>query len=122
MAHGPRHTARPRHRILFVMTLALLSGCSKPEPPITVREGSVTVLNQTNNDWKNVLITVNDHYRGVVPLLRAEGRANAPLSQFTTGHGQRWIQGTQVRKIEVKGENPDGSPVELSWEIGQRNR
>ena len=53
----------------------------------------VTVLNQTEQDWKEVLITVNDHFRGFVPVLKADGRANAPLNQFTTGHGQRWATG-----------------------------
>ena len=107
----------------LLLALALLAaGCGDPPPPVSVDEGAVTVLNQTSNDWKNVLITVNDHYRGFVPVLKADGRANAPLSQFTTGHGQRWVQGTVARKVEVKAENPDGSPVTLSWEIGAQRK
>ena len=70
-------------------------------PPISVSEGMVTVVNQTDQDWKEVLITVNDHFRGFVPVLKAQGRANAPLSQFTTGHGQRWAMGTYVKTVDV---------------------
>ena len=73
------------------------AGCSEPQPPISVDRRDVTVLNQTDQDWKDVLIVVNDHFRGVVPVLKAEGRANAPLAQFTTGHGQRWTSGACVR-------------------------
>ena len=113
-----------RHaRLLLVLVAALgLAACSEPEPPITVAEGAVTLVNSTSNDWNEVLITVNDHYRGYVPVLKAAGRANAPLSQFQTGHGQRWVQGTQVRKVVVTAKNADGSPMELSWEIGQDRR
>lgn len=74
----------------------------------------VTVLNQTDQDWKNVLITVNDHFRGVVPTLKAGGRANAPLAQFDTGHGQRWTAGAYVKTITVTAKAADGSDVTLA--------
>ena len=75
----------------------------------------VTVQNQTQQDWKEVLITVNDHFIGFLPVLKAEGRANAPLSQFNTGHGQRWTSGTPVRTVDVVAKSADGTPVKLTW-------
>ena len=98
---------------LFCLTL--VAGCSDPPPPLSVSEGMVTVLNQTDQEWKEVLITVNDHFRGFVPVLQANGRANAPLTQFTTGHGQRWMQGTPVRTIDVTAKSADGTDVKLTW-------
>ena len=99
---------------LTLVCLVLVAECSEPPPPVSVSEGSVTILNQTDQDWKEVLITVNDHYRGFVPTLKADGRANAPLAQFTTGHGQRW-QGAYVKTIEVTAKAADGTDVKLSW-------
>lgn len=101
--------------VLALVCLTLVAGCSEPPPPVSVGEGMVTVLNQTDQDWKEVLITVNDHFRGFVPTLKAEGRANAPLTQFTTGHGQRWREGTPVRTIDVTAKSADGTDVKLSW-------
>lgn len=75
----------------------------------------MSVLNQTDQDWTNVLITVNDHFRGFVPALKADGRANAPLTQFSTGHGQKWSQGAYVKTIDVTAKAADGSEVKLSW-------
>jgi len=98
-----------------VLAVLAVAGCSEPPPPISVGEGMVTVLNQTDQDWKEVLITVNDHFRGFVPVLKADGRANAPLAQFTTGHGQRWTSGTPVRTIDVTAKSADGTDVKLSW-------
>ena len=97
-------------------SLALAAaGCSDPPPPIDVSEGTVTVLNQSGEDWKDVLIVVNDHFRGFLPVLKADSRANAPLSQFSTGYGQRWQQGTLVRTIDVTAKLADGTDVTLTW-------
>lgn len=101
--------------VLALVCLVLVSGCSEPPPPLSVSEGLVTVLNQTEQDWTNVLITVNDHFRGFLPTLKADGRANAPLTQFSTGHGQKWPQGAYVKTIEVTAKAADGSEVTLSW-------
>ena len=62
-----------------------------------------------------MLIVVNDHFRGFLPVLKADGRANAPLSQMTTGHGQRWAPGTRVRTVDVTAKSADGTDVKLSW-------
>jgi hypothetical protein len=102
-------------RVLLAIALTALAACGKPEPPIAVAEGMVTVINQTDQDWKEVLITVNDHFRGFVPVLKAEGRANAPLSQFTTGHGQRWSASTYVKTVDVTAKSADGTDVKLTW-------
>ena len=101
--------------VAVLFALSLLAGCSDPPPPVSISEGMVTVINQTEHDWKEVLITVNDHFRGFVPMLKADGRANAPLAQFTTGHGQRWTQGALVRTIDVTAKSADGTDVRLSW-------
>ena len=104
-----------RTLLLAVLLLVGAAACSPPPPPISVGEGMVTVVNQTDQDWKDVLITVNDHFRGFVPVLKANGRANAPLNQFTTGYGQRWPSGTPVRTVDVAAKNPDGTEVKLTF-------
>lgn len=109
------HSRMPRRASLLLLLLAVLGACSAPPPPIQVGDGMVTVLNQTDQDWTDVLITVNDHFRGFFPSLKAEGRANAPLNQLTTGFGQRWVGGTPVRTVDVMAKGADGNAVKLSW-------
>jgi len=105
-----------------VLALIVLSACSDPPPPIAVGEGMITVLNQTDHDWKEVLVTVNDHFRGFVPVLKANGRANAPLNQFSTGHGQRWAGGTHVRTVDVTAKSADGTEVKLTYGREEKSR
>ena len=102
-----------------VLLLALASACSDPPEPLEVEDNAITLLNTSSDDWKNVLIVVNDHYRGGVPLLKAEGRLNAPLNQFDTGYGQRWPAGTRVTKVVVTATNAKGEEVKLDWDVSK---
>ena len=70
-----------------VMLVAALQGVLRPGP-ITVGDNIVSVQNQTSRDWRNVVVTVNDHFRGGAPTLIAGSRMAAPLSQFQTAFGQ----------------------------------
>jgi hypothetical protein len=100
-----------------LLVIVMAASCSKPEDPIQVDQSAITVLNQTDNDWKNVLITVNDHFRGQVPVLKAAGRLNAPMSQFETGFGQRWPASQRATKIVVTATDANNQPVKLEWDI-----
>jgi hypothetical protein len=100
-------------------TVAAIVGacaCSVPQDPIVVNEGQVIVVNLTPVEWRNVRITVNDHFSGGVASLAAGGRLNAPLAQFQTGLGQKFDRGRQsVFKVEVAATDADGKPVTLKW-------
>ena len=76
----------------------------------------VVVENLTPREWRNVKVTVNDHYTGGTSVLLPGGRLTAPLSQFQTGFGQKFDRGRQsVFKVEVSATEPDGKPVSLLW-------
>ena len=96
--------------------LLRISACSTPKDPILVDEGMIVVENLTSREWRNVKVTVNDHFTGGSPVLLPGGRLNAPLSQFQTGLGQKFDRGRQsVYKVEVTATEPDGTPVSLKW-------
>jgi hypothetical protein len=104
-------------RCLLTLCLALLvPACAETPEPITLDQGTVVVLNQTSSDWRNVVITVNDHFRGGTPTLAAGGRMAAPLTQFQTAFGQRFDRVSQgVTKIELTATDASGQPVALAW-------
>jgi hypothetical protein len=104
-----------------ILTFVLAAACDVPRDPIVVDEGMVTVENLTIREWRNVRVTVNDHFSGGVASLQAGGRLTAPLSQFQTGLGQKFDRGRQsVYKVEVTATEPDGTPVSLKWGSDQR--
>ena len=102
---------------LVLTVLALAAACDAPRDPIVVDEGMVTVENMTAREWRNVRVTVNDHFTGGARVLEAGGRLTAPLSQFQTGLGQKFDRGRQsVFKVEVTATEPDGKAVTLKWD------
>lgn len=106
----------PAYGAAVLIALVLVAGCSAPPDPITLAENSLVVRNATSRDWKNVRVTVNDHFTGGVPVLAAGGRMNAPLSQFVTGFGQRYDPSRQVvYKVEVTATDAKGEAVNLQW-------
>ena len=113
----PCRLGRTCNALTVLAILAMIAGaCSSPRDAIVVDEGMITVENQTDQEWRNVRITVNHHFSGGAPVLAPGGRLNAPLSQFQTGFGQRFDRGRQsVFKIEVSARAADGKAVTLTW-------
>ena len=108
--------ARFRLRLAALLALATAAACSTPRDPITVDEGMIVVENLTPREWRNVKVTVNDHYNGGAPVLLPGGRLTAQLSQFQTGFGQKFDRGRQsVFKVQVSATEPDGKTVSLLW-------
>jgi hypothetical protein len=99
-----------------LLAVGISAACSAPRDAIVVEEGMVSVENQTDQEWRNVKITVNHHFSGGGPALAPGGRMTAPLSQFQTGLGQKFDRGRQsVFKVEVSASEPDGKAVTLTW-------
>lgn len=96
------------------LLLGVTVACSPPADPIVIRDNTIHIQNQSSRDWRNVVVTVNDHFRGGVPALAAGGRLTAPLSQFQTAYGQRFDFDRQtVFKVEVTALDSKGEPVKL---------
>jgi hypothetical protein len=108
-------------RWCLMFLLALAAACSQPPDPIAVRDNTVHVENQTPHEWRNVIVVVNDHFRGGSAKLAPGGRLTAPLSQFQTAYGQRFDFGRQrVLKIEVTATDANGAPVKLEMGGGKK--
>ena len=107
----------------LVLSLALLAGaCSSERAPVRMEGDIVVVENHTAQEWRNVVITVNDHFRGGSPTLAPGGRLTAPLSGFQTAFGQRFDRAHQsIAKIEVTATDGAGAPVALTW-AGDREK
>jgi hypothetical protein len=105
-----------RCRRAALAVLLAIVGCGSEPRPIEVADSTVIVQNLTSRDWRNVVVTVNDHFRGGASVLAAHGRLTAPLSQFQTGFGQRFdIAHQNVFKVEVTATDSSGEAVKLDY-------
>ena len=108
-------------RLLLALMVLFQAACWRAPGPITVSESVVAVQNQTTRDWRNVVVTVNDHFRGGAPALAAGSRLAAPLSQFQTAFGQHYDVNRQtVFKVEVTATDSNGEPVKLELDTKRR--
>lgn len=100
--------------------MVFAAACSKRPDPIALDEGVLIIHNVTDTEWRDVLITVNDHFRGGTRSLAPGGRLNAPLRDFQTGFGQKFDRGRMsVVTVVVTAKQPDGDPVRVEWDRRQ---
>ena len=108
-------------RPALAIVILVCAACSPRPGPITVDGNVVGIQNQTPVDWRNVVVTVNDHFRGGTQTLAAGSRMSAPLSQFQTAFGQHYdVSRQHVLKIEVTATDANGQAVSLAFDPSRR--
>ena len=106
---------RPALAALVLLAALAQPACAPPRDPIVLDEGTVIVENQTSRDWRDVVITVNDHFRGGAPrsCRRTADRAAGPVSDRRSVRGS--IAARQsVFKVEVTATDADGKTGEAA--------
>jgi hypothetical protein len=98
-----------------VLLLVLAAGCYKPPPEVmTLKGGTLTVANDTKQNWSNVEVWLNTHYRMQFRDIPAGGRMQSPLDFFVAGFGQHFnFNKQQVRDLRLTAKLPDGTPLEV---------
>jgi hypothetical protein len=104
-------------RAAVVTTLLMVgAACVAPRDPIVIRDGMLVLENQSTREWRNVRVTINDHFSGGVRSLMPGGLLTAPLRDFQTGFGQKFDRGRMsVKKVRVSATDSNGEPVALAW-------
>ena len=104
--------------ILLCGALALACSSSPPIEPMTLKGGMLTVDNRTKQNWANVEVWLNTHYRMQFRDIPAGGRMQAPLDFFVAGFGQHFnFNKQQVRDLRLTAKLPDGKPLEVKKEF-----
>jgi hypothetical protein len=108
--------------ILAAAAVAWTPACSTTPPePITFADRAIVVQNLTSDEWQNVEIWLNDHYRVTRFRMPPGERFSIPLSAFVAGFGQRFDGARQpIRGVEVTASTRDGRTVKLVWGTGRR--
>ena len=98
-----------------MLVCALAAGCYKiPPEPLKLEGNLLTVDNRTAQEWSNVEVWLNTHYRITTKSIPPGGRLQAPLDMFVAGLGQRFdVRHTQIRDLRLTAKLPDGRPLEL---------
>jgi hypothetical protein len=109
--------------VMLTMCASLgVPGCGTPPPePISFEGRAIVVTNLTADEWQNVEVWLNDHYRVTKSRMPPGERFSIPLSAFVAGFGQRFDPARQpFRGVEVTASAPGGRAVKLVWGTGRR--
>jgi hypothetical protein len=111
-------TRQFHHGLLAALAWAVLqlTGCRQPPAdPLELTGNLLTVHNRTSDEWRDVEIWLNQHFRVTVPTIAAGSRFQAPLNFFVAGFGQRFdFKRMQITALRLTAKGPDGEPIELN--------
>jgi hypothetical protein len=107
---------RPCLSFAAVAAVGLLSfACAAKPEPIRLEGRWVWVENQTTQDWSDVEVWVNDHYRVTRAKIQPGERFQIPLDAFVAGFGQRFNPVQQhVTGVLIVGRTAD-APLRIEW-------
>lgn len=109
--------------VAIVLALSVApAGCRREKSrPLQVDDNVLRVHNDTPDEWRDVEIWVNDHYRVTRASIAAGERFAVRLDAFVEAYGRRFDWRRQpVFGIEVTGKRAQGPDVKIDWGKGRR--
>jgi hypothetical protein len=99
----------------LVLALAAAGACSDaPREVLRLNSGTLTVDNQSDEEWRSVEIWVNNYYRALVPSIAAHGVFQVRLDSFVSGYGQRFDRDhAPVTDLRLKAKRANGDTFEV---------
>lgn len=106
-----------------LLLLVVNSGCSKEDTePLQLKGNLLKIVNDTDEEWKNVELWLNWYYRSGMPTIPAHSRVDATLDMFVEGYGRRFDSKTaSVKDLKLKAVRPNGEPLELTYKFKGAN-
>jgi hypothetical protein len=108
-------------RLLFaaiVGAVAASAACERTRPALNLDGNRLTIYNDTNEEWRDVEVILNHHFRIQPKNIEPDGIVQAPLDIFVAGYGQRFnFKTMQVTDLVLKAKRPDGEPFEVRYEF-----
>lgn len=119
-----RHARLAAACLGVILGAAALTGAAcrdEPPEPITFVDRAIVVQNLTAEEWQNVEVWLNHHYRVTKSRMPPGERFSIPFSAFVAGFGQRFDAARQpIRGVEVNAAGPGGAKVRIVWGEGRR--
>jgi hypothetical protein len=97
---------------------AASAACERPRPALNLDGNRLTIHNDTDQEWRDVEVILNHHFRIQPKNIEPDGIVQAPLDIFVAGYGQRFnFKTMQVTDLVLKAKRPNGEPFEVRYEF-----
>jgi hypothetical protein len=108
-------------RLVFaalVGAVAASAACERTRPALNLDGNRLTIYNDTDEEWRDVQVILNYHFRIQPKNIEPDGIVQAPLDIFVAGYGQRFnFKTMQIRDLVLKAKRPNGEPFEVRYEF-----
>jgi hypothetical protein len=102
-----------------VGAVLIATACSaQPRPALNLDGNRLTIYNNTGEEWRDVEVFINHHFRIQPDDILPDGIVQAPLDIFVAGYGQRFnFKTMQITDLRLRAKRPNGEPFELAYEF-----
>src|SRR5262245_17200577 len=102
----------------IICAVAASAACERSRPALNLDGNRLTIYNDTNEEWRDVEVILNYHFRIQPKDIQPDGIVQAPLDIFVAGYGQRFnVKTMQVTDLVLKAKRPNGEPLEVRYEF-----
>jgi hypothetical protein len=103
--------------VLAALSLFADAGCATPErPALNLDGGRLTIYNDTDEEWQDVEVRLNHHFRINPKNIPKDGVVQAPLDIFVAGYGQRFdFKTMQITDLRLTARRPNGDRIERTY-------
>lgn len=98
-----------------VLLIVAIGACSQPpRDPLQLDRNLLTVHNTSSEDWADVAIWLNHHFRVTTPRIEANSYFRVPLDAFVEAYGRRFVfNQMQITDLRLTAKRPGGEAFEL---------
>ena len=102
----------------IVGAVAASAACERTRPALHLDGNRLTIYNDTNEEWRDVEVILNYHFRIQPKNIEPDGIVQAPLDIFVAGYGQRFnFKTMQITDLRLKAKRPSGEPFEVTYQF-----
>ena len=107
--------------LAVVVSAAAVTACAERTRPALNLDGTrLTIYNDTDEEWQDVEVILNHHFRIQPKNIEPAGIVQAPLDIFVAGYGQRFnFKTMQITDLRLKAKRPNGEPIEVRYEFSR---
>src|SRR5688572_7468921 len=110
--------------LLVAAAVAALAGtwacAERTRPALNLDGNRLTIYNDTDEEWQDVEVFLNHHFRIQPKNIEPSGIVQAPLDIFVAGYGQRFnFKTMQITDLRLKAKRPNGEPIEVRYEFSK---
>ena len=102
----------------IVTAVAVSAACELSRPALNLDGNRLTIFNDSDEEWRDVEVILNHHFRIQPKNIEPDGVVQAPLDIFVAAMGSASTsRRCRITDLVLKAKRPNGEPFEVRYEF-----